>query len=101
MKLPPERSTDVTTLTALGLAPNTRLMTEPRLFQDRELLSALVVELEDELGFALAARTLFVVGLIHGLRDGSRAVDQAGARSVRWRRDEARRRRAVAARRWW
>ena len=75
MKLSPERSTDVTTLAALGLAPHTRLMTEPRLFQDRELLSALIVELEDELGFALAARTLFVVGLIHGLRDGSRAVD--------------------------
>jgi len=51
-------------------------MTEPKLFLDGRLLSALVVELEDELGYPLAARTLFLIGLTHGLRDGDHAVAQ-------------------------
>ena len=51
-------------------------MTEPKLFLDSRLLSALIVELEDELGYASAARTLFLIGLTHGLRDADRAVAQ-------------------------
>lgn len=76
MTIPSDSPSDVSTLAALGLSPNTSLMTEPRLFFDARLLSALIVELEDELGFALAARTLFLVGLIHGLREGRRAIEQ-------------------------
>lgn len=76
MKTPLDASSDVRTLAELGLGPNADLMTEPRLFLDGRLLSALIVELEDELGFPLAARTLFLVGLIHGLRHAHRAVEQ-------------------------
>ncbi|MCA9509750.1 MAG: V4R domain-containing protein [Myxococcota bacterium] len=49
-------------------------MTEPKLFLDGRLLAALLVELEDELGYDRAARTLFQIGLMHGLRDADRAV---------------------------
>jgi hypothetical protein len=64
----------VTTLAALGFGPEASLMTEPKLFVDSRLLSALIVELEDELGYPTAARTLFLIGLTHGLRDADRAV---------------------------
>jgi len=58
----------------LGFGPEATLMTEPKLFLDGRLLAALVVELEDELGYEGAARTLFQIGLMHGLRDADRAV---------------------------
>ena len=51
-------------------------MTEAKLFVDGQLLAALIVELEDELGYPTAARTLFLIGLTHGLRDADRAVAQ-------------------------
>ena len=63
-------------LATLGFGPETRLMTEPQIFTDSGLLSALIVELEDELGYRSAARTLFLIGLTHGLRDADRAVFQ-------------------------
>lgn len=74
MTPPHDESSDVTTLASLGFGPEASLMTEPKLFVDGTLLSALVVELEDELGYPGAARTLFLIGLVHGLRDADRAI---------------------------
>jgi hypothetical protein len=71
---PHDASSDLATMAALGFGPEASLMTEPKLFVDGRLLSALIVELEDELGYPAAARTLFLVGLTHGLRDADRAV---------------------------
>ena len=76
MNTPPDESPDVAALAALGFGPEASLMTEPKLFLDSRLLSALIVELEDELGYPGAARTLFLIGLTHGLRDADRAVAQ-------------------------
>lgn len=76
MTPPRNEPSDVTTLASLGFGPEASLMTEPNLFIDSRLLSALIVELEDELGYQTAARTLFLIGLTHGLRDADRAVGQ-------------------------
>ena len=69
MNPPYDESPELATLAAVGFGPETTLMTEPKLLVDARLLAALIVELEDELGSDAAARTLFQIGLIHGLRD--------------------------------
>lgn len=74
MKLPPDEAPELANLVSLGFGPDAALMTEPRLFVDERLLGALIVELDDELGPELASRTLFQIGLIHGLRDADRVV---------------------------
>ena len=74
MSPPLDESPELATLAALGFGPDASLMTEPKLFVDARLLAALLAELEDELGSDAAARTLFQIGLIHGLRDGDAVV---------------------------
>ena len=74
MKLSPNEAPELANLVALGFGPEANLMTEPRLFVDELLLGALIVEFEDELGYEEAARTLFQIGLVHGLRDADRVV---------------------------
>lgn len=70
----PDDAPELATLDALGFGPEASLMAEPKLFVDSRLLAALIVELEDELGSDAAARTLFQIGLIHGLRDADKAI---------------------------
>ena len=74
MTAPSDEPSELMALAALGFGPEASLMTEPKLFVDARLLAALIVELEDELGSHSAARTLFQIGLIHGLRDAGEAV---------------------------
>ncbi len=62
-------------LSALGFGPDSVLMSEPKLFVDSGFLAALQRELHDELGAEEAERTLFHIGLIHGLRDATRVSD--------------------------
>jgi predicted hydrocarbon binding protein len=62
-------------LGALGFGPDSVLMSEPKLFVDTAFLAALQRELMGELGGEEADRTLFHIGLIHGLRDASRIGD--------------------------
>ncbi|MEE3332171.1 MAG: V4R domain-containing protein [Myxococcota bacterium] len=76
MNPPYDESPELATLAAVGFGPETTLMTEPKLFVDARLLAALIVELEDELGSDAAARTLFQIGLIHGLRDADEAISR-------------------------
>jgi len=64
-------------LAALGFGPDSLLMHEPKLFTDMRFLAALVVELEGELGPAGARAALYQIGLIHGLRDAYRLLDQS------------------------
>lgn len=59
-------------LAALGFGPDSVLMNEPKVFVDAPFLAALQRELFDELGAEEADRTLFHIGMIHGLRDASR-----------------------------
>jgi len=70
-------------LTALGFGPDSALMSSPKLFVDLPFLAALQRELEDELGATDAARTLFHIGAIHGLRDAARISEgRPGPRAV-------------------
>ena len=59
-------------LAALGFGPDSALMNGPKLFVDGPFLAALHQELETELGHEEARRTLFHIGVIHGLRDAER-----------------------------
>lgn len=59
-------------LAALGFGPDSALMNEPKLLVDRPFLAALQQELETELGPDEASRTLYHIGVIHGLRDAAR-----------------------------
>ena len=60
-------------LVELGFGPDACLMRDPRLFVDARFLAALTVEFEHELGPEESARSLFQIGLLHGLRDAQRA----------------------------
>jgi hypothetical protein len=62
-------------LAALGLGPDSPLMTGPKLFMSTEFLAALQVEMEDELGRSDAHIALFQIGLLHGLQQARRIVD--------------------------
>ena len=62
-------------LASLGFGPDSALMNEPKLFVDCAFLAALQRELVRKLGLEEAERTLFHIGLIHGLRDAARIGD--------------------------
>jgi hypothetical protein len=64
-------------LASLGFGPDSLLMNEPKLFTNTHFLAALVVELEEELGRAGARAALCQIGLIHGLRDAFRTLQQS------------------------
>jgi V4R domain len=69
---PPESTSSLEMLTALGFGPDTALMNDPKLFIDGRFLASLMAELHDELGPRKAALALFQIGLLHGLRDAAR-----------------------------
>jgi len=69
-------SPELKVLAAMGLGLDAVLMSEPRLFVDRNLLATLLAELEDELDPEDVRAALFQVGLLHGLRDVARCVDE-------------------------
>lgn len=59
-------------LAALGFGPDSALMSQPKVFVDGPFLAALQQELASELEAEEAARTLYHIGVIHGLRDAAR-----------------------------
>jgi hypothetical protein len=68
-------------LDALLLAAGQGLVHEPRLLSDPQLLGALHAELAARQPGVIAARSLFQLGLLHGLRDSLRAASALGERS--------------------
>lgn len=85
MPAPPDRSTPPSMLEALGLDLESTLSVEPRFLMDARFLGALHAELRGELGPEEAEGTLFQMGFVHGLRDGS-ALVQDGLASGEWSR---------------
>jgi hypothetical protein len=73
----PTTDSEIEILTALGFGPDTLLTSEPKLFMDGQFLSALLVELEDELESLGARRALFQIGLLYGFRDALRIAASA------------------------
>lgn len=71
----PDAEEALRTLSALGFGPESALMTEPKLFVDRNFLAVLLRELEDELGAEAARVTLHQIGFLHGLRDAARIAE--------------------------
>jgi hypothetical protein len=74
---PVEARHDLGLLAAIGLGPQSLLLSEPKLFLEVGFLGALIAQLEQELGLEAAARVLFQIGLLHGMRDADRVL-QAG-----------------------
>jgi len=70
---------DLGLLAALGLGPESLLLSEPKLFLEVGFLGALLAQLETELGEEVAARLMFQIGLMHGLRDAARVLDSGFA----------------------
>ncbi len=70
-------------LAALGFGPDSALMNEPKLFVDGTFLAAFQHELVSEFGEEEAARTLFHIGTLHGLRDAARIGDTEPGRKGR------------------
>lgn len=62
---------------ALGFDPESVLVAEPGLLLDRRFLASIHADLESDLGDDDAALTLLQIGLLHGLRDATRAVGPA------------------------
>ena len=59
-------------LDEIGLGPDSILMREPKLFQDRSFLGLLLEELHEQLGPEASPRALFQIGAWHGMRDARR-----------------------------
>ena len=79
---PKHLSPELKVLAAMGLGLDAVLMSEPRLFLDRNLLSTLLMELEDELEPEDARAALFQVGLLQGFRDVERCMGERFAEEV-------------------
>ncbi|MAI25159.1 MAG: hypothetical protein CMN75_03915 [Spirochaeta sp.] len=59
-------------LDEIGLGPESTLMREPKLFQDRAFLGLLLKELNEQLGSEASHRALFQIGAWHGMREARR-----------------------------
>jgi anti-anti-sigma regulatory factor len=73
-----DTASELDVLVALGFGPETLLMSEPKIFLDNRFLSALLVELEDQLDALGSRRALFQIGLLYGFRDAYRIAGEDG-----------------------
>lgn len=70
-------------LEEIGLGPESILMREPKLFQDRTFLGLLLKELHEQLGPEASHRALFQIGAWHGMREARRIWQAPAAYDTR------------------